>query len=78
MSKGKLDVVRTLSGNERAVVELLMKEGGLRRNVLERESKLAKSSLASTLAQLEKRNIVSVDKGSTVHFVKLTDWFESL
>jgi uncharacterized membrane protein len=78
VSKGKLDVVRTLSGNERAVVELLMKEGGLRRNVLERESKLAKSSLASTLAQLEKRNIVSVDKGSTVHFVKLTDWFESL
>lgn len=76
--KARDKVLNTLSGNERKVMHLLAESGGMRRNELEHKSGLAKSSLASTLAQLEKRNLAVVDRGNTVHFVRPSDWFNSL
>ncbi len=78
-TSGAENVMKTLTENELTIVKLLLANGGgMKRNKLERESKLAKSSLASALYRLEQRNIVNVDKTSAVHYVKLTDWFRSL
>jgi len=72
----KETVLKTLSENETRVVSLLMDSSGqMKRNILEKESNLAKSSLASTLYNLERKNIVKVNKTYAVHFVQLTDWF---
>lgn len=77
MSDAQADLLKTLSGNERRVMDLIVESGGMRRNELERKSGLAKSSLASTLSQLEKRKLVTVNRETTVHFVKPSDWFKS-
>ncbi len=75
----KETVLKTLSENELNVVKLLMNnQGGMRRNILEKESTMAKSSLASTLYNLERKNIVIVNKTYAVHFVQLTEWFSKL
>jgi len=39
---------------------------------------MAKSSLASTLRQLERKKIVDVKKEAVVHYVELTKWFKRL
>ena len=75
---------KTLEGvfftpNELKIVNILMDTPeGVKRNELEKESMMPKSSLASVLFSLEKRNIVVVDKSSAVHFVELSEWFKSL
>ena len=75
----KRHVMKALSPNEALIVEIMIqKEGAIRRNELEKQTKLAKSSLASSLYNLEKRNIVIVDKTNVVHFVKFTEWFNNL
>ena len=75
----KRHVMKALSQNEALIVEIMIqKEGQIRRNELEKQTKLAKSSLASSLYNLEKRNIVIVDKTNVVHFVKFTEWFNNL
>ena len=51
----KENVIKTLSHNERKIVwNLINNKGQMRRNQLERETKMAKSSLANTLNNLEK------------------------
>lgn len=75
----KASVIKTLSENEKKVVNLLIKNKGLiRRSVLEKESEISKSSLAATLKNLEKKKIVEVDKKYPAHSVKLTKWFNEL
>jgi len=71
-------MLKTLSDNEKKVIDLVIKSGGMRRNVLERESGLAKSSLATTLSQLEKKKLVAVKRETTVHYVDVTGWFKGL
>ncbi|MFH2020017.1 MAG: hypothetical protein ABIJ34_01260 [archaeon] len=71
-------ILRTLSHNERIVVKALIENGEMKRNELERLTKMAKSSLANTLANLEKKNIIEVDKTYTTHFIKFTGWFSEL
>ncbi|MBD3310462.1 hypothetical protein GF351_04540 [Candidatus Woesearchaeota archaeon] len=79
MDKAKQHIMKTLSKNEAILLSLLLEnEGGLKRNKLEKQSRLAKSSLASTLNSLERKNIIRVDKTYTVHYIELTDWFKSL
>jgi uncharacterized membrane protein len=79
LSPGKQNVLKTLTGNETKVVNLLLQNrGGMRRNELERASGIPKSSLASSLYNLEQRNVIRVDKSSAVHFVELTEWYKSL
>jgi uncharacterized membrane protein len=79
LSEEKQNVLKALTGNEIKVVTLLLENrGGMKRNDLERKSGVPKSSLASTLHNLEQRNIVRVNKEYTVHYVELTEWFKSL
>jgi len=75
----KESVVKTLSENERKVVQILMENKGvMRRSKLEKESGISKSSLAVCLNNLEKKKIVEVDKRYPVHSVKFTEWFNEL
>ncbi|MBD3304357.1 hypothetical protein GF343_04370 [Candidatus Woesearchaeota archaeon] len=75
----KNNVLKTLSNNEKKVVQILLDNNNeAKRSQIERESKIAKSSLASTLAQLENKKMVEVDKTYTTHFVKLQPWFIDL
>jgi len=79
LSPGKQNVLKTLTGNETKIIHLLLQnKGGMRRNELERVSGVPKSSLASSLYNLEQRNIIRVDKTYAVHYVELTEWFKSL
>ncbi len=78
MSGGKANLLKTLSDNERKVMGLIMPSNGLKRNELERKTGLAKSSLASTLSQLEKKKLITVRKETNVHFVEPSDWFKGL
>ena len=75
----KDNIIRTLSKNEAVIVRILLQnKGGIKRNQLERSSKLAKSSLANTLNTLERKNIVEIDKTNVTHFIKFTRWFDEL
>jgi len=79
ISKGKKDVIKTLTDNETKIVGLLIEnKGTLKRNKLEFESRISKSSLSAALANLERRNVVQIDRARTVHIVELTEWFRKL
>ncbi len=75
----KKNVIKTLSRNESLIVNIMMaNKGSIKRNKLEKMSKLAKSSLANTLNNLEKKKIIEIDKTYTTHFIKFTRWFNEL
>lgn len=79
VKSNKENIIKTLSNNEKVVVNLLLEnDGGIRRNDLEKRSRLAKSSLANTLNILEKKKILEIDKTYTTHYVKFTSWFNEL
>ncbi len=78
-TEGMRKIMRTLGGNEYKVVDTLLKDKkGMRRSDLERTSSISKSSLALALNNLERKNIVDVDRSNTTHFVELTKWFKEL
>ncbi len=78
-TSGMRKVMRTLSGNEYKVVDTLLKNKcGMRRNDLERSAGISKSSLALALNNLERKNIVEVDRANTTHYVEVTKWFKEL
>jgi preprotein translocase subunit YajC len=75
----KNNVIKTLSKNERIVVNMLIENNGeMKRNQLELKSKIAKSSLANTLNNLQNKKILSIDKTYTTHYIKLERWFHEL
>ncbi|OGI14995.1 hypothetical protein A3K63_03150 [Candidatus Micrarchaeota archaeon RBG_16_49_10] len=77
--KSKENVLRTLSDNERKIVEMLIGgKGQMKRSKLERESQISKSSLAAALKNLERKKIVELDKTYKTHSVKLTRWFDEM
>ena len=79
ISKEKKNVLKTLTENELKIVNnLLENSGSMKRNKLEHLTQMAKSSLASALANLERRNIVQLNRTFTVHTVELTEWFKNL
>lgn len=71
--------MKTLTDNEHKVADILLESGGgMKRNHLERNVEISKSSLAGALSNLEMRNVLKVDKSKPVHYVELTPWFKSL
>lgn len=75
----KNNVLKTLSNNEKKVVQILLaNNNSAKRSLIEKQSRIAKSSLASTLYQLENKNLIEVDRENTAHFVRLTSWFTHL
>jgi len=76
MTAGKKGMMETFNENDLAIVNYLLGCGGKsRRNELERKTGISKSSLAMALNRLEKRKIIELDRTSTTHFVKLSDYF---
>ncbi|MFH1404255.1 MAG: hypothetical protein ABIH11_08310 [Candidatus Altiarchaeota archaeon] len=79
LSQGMANVMKTMSGNEYKVVDVLLKKGGgMRRSNLERSSGISKSSLAVALNNLERKGVISVNREDTTHYVELTEWFKKL
>jgi uncharacterized membrane protein len=79
ITAGKKDMMETFNGNDtKIVVFLLSNKGKSRRNELERETGISKSSLAMALNRLEKREVIEIDRTSTTHFVKLSERFLKL
>jgi uncharacterized membrane protein len=77
--KNKENIMRTLTDNEKKIVELMIEsEGHMKRSKLEKKSGISKSSLAAALKNLEKKNIVELDKTYKTHRIKLTEWFDEL
>ncbi|MCI0504218.1 hypothetical protein L0Y65_05940 [Candidatus Micrarchaeota archaeon] len=73
---GKKEMMETFNANDLTIVNHLLSCGGKsRRNELERKTGVSKSSLAMALNRLEKRKIIEIDRTSTTHFVKLSDYF---
>ncbi len=79
VTEGQLNIIRAANTNEALVIRTILSHNGhMKRNMLERETKLSKSSLASTLKNLERKNIVTIDRTFFVHYIGLTPWFKEL
>jgi uncharacterized membrane protein len=79
ITSGKKEMMETFNKNDIKIVNYLIgKQGKSKRNEIERSTNISKSSLAMALKRLEKRKILEVDRGSTTHFVKLSDYFLKL
>lgn len=79
LTPGKKEMMETFNENDRTIVNyLLAREGKSRRNDLERKTGISKSSLAKAINRLEKRKIIEIDRTSTTHFVKLSEYFLKL
>ncbi len=79
MSEGQLNIMRAVNPNEATILKIILKNNGqVKRNILEKESQLSKSSLASALKNLEHKNIVAIDRAFFVHYISLTQWFKEL
>ncbi len=76
LTAGKREMMETFNENDKKIADYLLANAGrCRRNELERKSGISKSSLAMALNRLERRKIVEIDRTSTTHFVRLTDYF---
>jgi uncharacterized membrane protein len=70
-------MMETLSENEGHIVAILLENGGgMKRNELERVSKMAKSSLAGVVHNLERKSIITVDRRYNTHYIELTKTFK--
>jgi len=79
ITNGQLNILRAANPNEALVLKIMLKyTGRIKRNQLEKESKLSKSSLASVLNILERKNIINIDRTFHVHYITLTPWFTDL
>ncbi len=69
-------IIQTLTKNEEGIVKLLLgSRKPLKRNLIEKKLGIAKSSLAATLNNLERKKILTIDKSYTTHTIKLNKWF---
>lgn len=79
MTPGKKEMMETFNENDLKIVNyLLSSEGKSRRNEMERKTGISKSSLAMAINRLEKRKIIEIDRTSTTHYVKLSEYFLKL
>ncbi len=70
------NLMDTLSENEFEVVDLLLKNNGsMRRTEVARATEMAKSSLAAVINNLERKNVIEVDRRFTIHVIKLREVF---
>jgi LPXTG-motif cell wall-anchored protein len=76
MTPGKRGMMETFNENDLSIINFLLGCGGKsRRNELERKTGISKSSLAMAINRLEKRKMLEIDRTSTTHFVRLSDYF---
>lgn len=79
ITDGQMNVIKAANENDALILIALLKHNGkMKRNTLEKEIKLAKSSLASSLNSLEKKNLVGIDRTFHVHYITLSKWFREL
>jgi len=79
ITDGQMHVIRAANDNEALVLKVMIKYNGqIKRNKLEKETQLSKSSLASSLKNLEHKRIVDIDRTFHTHFLTLSDWFKEL
>ena len=72
-------LMQTLTENERKIVEILIgMENSVKRSFIQKKLGYAKSSLAATINNLERKKILEVDRTFSSHFIKITDWFKKL
>ncbi|MEM5793102.1 MAG: hypothetical protein QXY45_01950 [Candidatus Aenigmatarchaeota archaeon] len=77
--ESKENIIKTLPDNESKIVRILLENGGeIKRSRLEKISGIPKSSLAISLKNLEKKNIIQLDKTYKSHYVKVTEWFDEV
>lgn len=79
ITEGQMNIIRTANPNASKIITLLLRHNNhMKRTELEKESGLAKSSLASTLNSLEKKGIIAIDRSFHIHHIKLSDWFQTI
>ena len=79
ISDGQMNLLRAANENEALVLRILLRhQGHMKRNALEKETELSRSSLASSLHNLEKKKILSIDRTFHTHYITLTQWFKGL
>ncbi len=79
LTSGKKEMMETFNENDKVIVNYLIScDGKSKRNDLEKKTSISKSSLAKALNRLEKRKIIEIDRTSTTHFVKLSEYFLKL
>jgi len=79
ITDGQMNIMRAANPNEAVVLKSMLKHNGqMKRNVLEKETGLSKSSLASSLKNLEHKNIIEIDRSFHVHYLKFSAWFKEL
>lgn len=79
ITDGQMNIVRAANPNEALIIkEIIRNNGHIKRNKLEKSTNLPKSSLASSLKNLEKKNIVTIDRNFQVHYITLSEWFKEL
>ncbi len=72
-------LLQTLTENESRIIRLLLQERGrVKRSYIEKKLQVAKSSLAATLNNLERKKIIEIDRTYNSHTIKLADWFIKL
>jgi hypothetical protein len=73
------NIIKILSINERKIIQMLKDEKGIiKRNILEKKTKISKSSLAHSLNSLQEKNIISIDKNFNTHTIQIKKWFMEL
>ena len=76
LMKNRMNIIKTLPENEKKIVKTLMEnKGEMKRSRLEKVTGIGKSSIALSLRNLERRNIIEVDRTFASHYVKFTRWF---
>lgn len=76
---GQSNILRTLTEGDVKIVEALFHAGGeIKRFELEKQTGLAKSSLALSLRRLEEKHIVAVERNLAFQRVRLSEWFAGL
>lgn len=79
ISGRQTQLLQTLTDNESNIVNLLIGEkDSLKRSFIEKKLEIAKSSLAATLNNLERKKIIELDRTYNSHRIKLADWFIKL
>jgi hypothetical protein len=77
ISSRQEQILQTLTENESKIIKLLLESKKLlKRSFIEKKLEIAKSSLAATLTNLERKKLITINKTYTTHLIKLNDWFK--
>lgn len=72
-------ILQTFGENEEKIVRFLIeKNGSAKRNLIEKDLGIAKSSLAAAVNNLERKKILEINRDYSKHIIKLQRWFRKL